>query len=407
LGVAGAVLYFFLFFFIPLLEAAGIHVGVPNAVPISWETIGALLLGFAGFVGGYMALPLMWVRRIPNVFRGAWDSSRGAWVVGGFALLGLIGKILRLAGGGYFHTERSALFREGVFASVAGYLDLAGVVALGVALLFYFSLKKEGNPAVWKFASHSLLALEFSYALFSCGRMATITVVFLYLITRWYAEEFSWKKALLVAIVAAAFIFPFGNACRNPLFFSNAGVSITSPSSLGAVGRVPALAGESMVTRLNQSFVFSHVYGRDLSDFRSDFPRDVLAALGPPSIFWKEKPISINARGNELGHRLSILGPDDRKTSVGPTLPGDFFINFGLLGVFLGMAFFGLLAKFFFAYLITPLSSLGGILAYSVLWPVFLHGFEGFIVPLFAGLVKLLILILVVHFMVQKRSSFL
>lgn len=406
LGVAGVVVYSILFFLTPLLEALGVHANVPNAVSLPWETIAVLLLGLAGFVAGYVALPVTWVRRMPNIFREGWSARRAAWMVGGLALLGFVGKVVRLAAGGYFHTEQSPLFREGVLAGITGYLDLVGLIGLGIALLVHLSLKREKNPAVvnWKLMSYSLLALEFFYALFSCGRMVTITVVFLYLLTHWYMKELSWKKAVLVVVFAAVLIFPLGNACRNPSFFSDGGVSTTS--GLRVVSQVPALVGGSIITRINQSFIFSHIYGRDFNEFRSNFPRDILIALGPPSALWKGKPASINVRGNEFGHRIGLLRLEDRKTSVGPTLPGDFYINFGLTGILLGMAFFGLLAKFFSSYLLwVNRPSPGGILAYSILWPVFLHGFEGWVVPLVAGLVKILVLLLVIHFIMRERNA--
>jgi hypothetical protein len=45
--------------------------------------------------------------------------------------------------------------------------------------------------------------------------------------------------------------------------------------------------------------------------------------------------------GNEFGRKFGILSPDDHVTSVAIGEPGEFYINFGLIGVFLAMPLIG------------------------------------------------------------------
>lgn len=408
LGVGAVAFYFVFFLFVPLLQAMGVDVGAAYVASLSreaWTVIGA---GFVGLLGGYLALPRAWVRRVPDIFAGVWDYRRAAWVVGILAVLGGLGKIARVLGGGYFHTERSAAFLSSPFASVVGYLDWAWLIAFGVALLAHYSLLRgDGLSAKpWGVLAGTLFGAEAVFSVFSCGREEMFLILLSYLIIRWYAKGLAWWKVILMLLIAVAIIFPFGNICRNPVMgerFLSEIQHDNSPVSFGKNGI--QLAAGSFISRINHSVTVSHVVDADLSDFKSKFFRDVFVNLGPPRFLWPNKPVSINARGNEFGHRIGVLAPDDQQTSVGPTLPGDLFINFGLIGILAGMALFGSVLKFLSVYLLRGgVPSLSGVLIYTVAWLQLLRGIEGWTVPLIAGFLKIFILLFVIHFVITRRT---
>ena len=60
-----------------------------------------------------------------------------------------------------------------------------------------------------------------------------------------------------------------------------------------------------------------------------------------PRIFWDEKPS--DTLGNEFGKRYKILNNFDRGTSWNMPVLNEFFVNFGLIGVIMGMFFLGLI----------------------------------------------------------------
>ena len=408
LGVGVAAFYFVFFLLVPLLQALGVDVGVPNTTPLSREAAAVIGAGLAGLLGGYLLLPRSLVRRVPDVFAEAWDYRRAAWVVGILATLGIVGKIVRIAGGGYFHIGRSTSFLSSPFVSLIGYLDWVWLIAFGIALLVYYALAHDGalHARRWGVVSGALFAIGAVFAVFSCGREGVFLIVILYLLIRWYAKRIAWWKVILSIALAVAIIFPLGNVCRSEAgrdhFFSEVtrGETITAPVS--AAVRV---ASDSFFSRINHSFTITHVVAFDLEDFMSSFLQDIFVNLGPPRFLWADKPVSINARGNEFGHRIGVLAPDDPLTAVGPTLPGELFINFGVAGVLIGMFLFGLLLKFLYVYLIARgVLTLSGILVHGVAWLTLLRGLEVWAVPLIAGFVKLFIFLLVIHFIVRKRS---
>lgn len=127
--------------------------------------------------------------------------------------------------------------------------------------------------------------------------------------------------------------------------------------------------------------------------------------LGPPRFIWKNKSISINGSSNEFGRVYGILGENDFETSVGPTMVGDLYINFGVIGIIFGMLFFGVLFRILFDYLIKySKASLSGVMIYSIVWIQIIKEFEGWIAPVYSGLVKLLVILLVIHFFLVVKT---
>ncbi len=62
-----------------------------------------------------------------------------------------------------------------------------------------------------------------------------------------------------------------------------------------------------------------------------------------PRIFWKNKPS--DTLGNDFGHRYLILNEDDKNTSWNMPVMNEFYVNYGLLGVVLGMFALGTLIR--------------------------------------------------------------
>ena len=74
-------------------------------------------------------------------------------------------------------------------------------------------------------------------------------------------------------------------------------------------------------------------------------------------------------------------------------------MNFGVWGIIFGMLFFGSLYRFIFDLFIRKSgSSLSGAVIYAIFWIQIIKGTEDWIAPVWAGLVKLFVILLVIHF---------
>ncbi len=128
-------------------------------------------------------------------------------------------------------------------------------------------------------------------------------------------------------------------------------------------------------------------------------------SLGPPRFIWKNKPI-ISGGGNEFGRQIGVLNPDDYTTSIAPNIVGDWYMNFGLAGIIFGMFFFGAIFRFIYDCLIKNTGGVfSGAMIYSIIWIQIIKGSEDFIAPVWAGLVKLLVILIIIHFALTNKKA--
>ena len=82
------------------------------------------------------------------------------------------------------------------------------------------------------------------------------------------------------------------------------------------------------------------------------------------------------------------------------------YLNFGVWGIIFGMLFFGTLFRFIFDFFIGKSNfSLSGIVIYSIFWIQIIKGTEDWIAPVWAGLVKLFVILLIIHLFLAKDKS--
>lgn len=89
-----------------------------------------------------------------------------------------------------------------------------------------------------------------------------------------------------------------------------------------------------------------------------------------PRVFWPGKPPE--TLGQWFGHKYLILAPDDLGTSINVPWLVEFYVNFGLVGVLLGMAAVGALLAALEAVLLAPgMSDLAIVAGWSLIFRLF------------------------------------
>ncbi len=408
LGPSALAFYALIFFAVPLLNIFGVRFGLvltggmPALRPLLY-----LLLGFAGLVLGYYAVPVWRSEKAAGFFRRTWDEGRTRMVFAAGFGIGLLTKALRLWTGSYAHLGPESALQSGPFWSSVGFLDNFTYLALALASAKQARAETPKEKTFWNWALGFSLGAELLYAVPSCSRLAIFTPLLVWFIASWYGGRRSLAGlGILAALIII--IFPFGNVCRttstwvyyNTHAATGAYASAGAPA-LGAAGFV----SDSLFSRLNQEKVFDAILAHPAPRLYGQFLRDIAVSLGPPRFIWKSKP-AIAAGGNELGHRLGLLYPQDRTTSIGPTLPGDWYMNFGLGGLFLGMALMGMLWRFIYTHLITLTGmSLAGTVFYALVWIQAIRGIEDSIAPVYAGLIKFTVIFLLLTLFAQRRTA--
>jgi len=362
-----------------------------------------LLLAILFFILGYRLNFFSWLsskKSLINIFKKKWNPQNIPWVFGIVFISGLLIKALRIFGDGYFHLRKSMAFVNSSFYSLIGLLDWLAPTALAIAFAYYFYLLKTNKSyKTWQIVAWLTFGLEFFYGFFSGSKFYTIIPIIIYLIIRHYVYERSFKRVLIAGLLIFFVLIPFLNFYNNPLIFFHSYVkdsNITFKS-------IEQYSLDSSFSRLNQSKSIFNVFGKTDKFLYGRSLLNFFISLGPPRFIWKDKPV-INASGNEFGRAYGIINPDNFQTSVGSTIIGDLYMNFGLWGIILGMLIIGALYRLIFDLFIRKSdSSLSGVIIYSIFWIQIIKGTEDWIAPVWAGLVKLFIILLIIHFFLVKR----
>ena len=148
LGPSSLLYYFLIFFMVPLLIIGSGLLGLKvfNYGDLNYRSLLYLAIGFATFALGYYSFfGKRLARKIPQIFKSGWRSERVSWVFGVTFILGILAKITQFLTGGYFFSGRAvATWKYISLYGVLGALHLFSLVALVIAFLWYYHLKKKG-----------------------------------------------------------------------------------------------------------------------------------------------------------------------------------------------------------------------------------------------------------------------
>lgn len=400
LGNSFALYYLFIFFSLPFMYFVGARITHLDSLranaSISAEVAAVLIVGLLFFMVGYRV-------KKPNGglssclgLQKPWRGKNTLWAFAALLIASLGGKIIMFLNGHYLISTR-IFHMEPLFGSInssglgqfTGYLAIPGLVLVAFAFTRYFELKKQGNVSykLWGVASWALLVLEVVSGLLTGNRLPVITVIMTYAAVRHYGYEKNWKHFLAILAFGIVVIMPVGSFLESPESMLYA-LKTSRPSQVildSTVGRFSQNVVVSSVIEKTEE----HSYGKNLLNF--------FISLGPPRFIWKDKPI-ISFQGNEFGRRYGLISDSDFNTNVGPTMVGDLYMNFGILGIMGGLFVVGFIFRFIRDLFISHSAIVpGGVMIYALVWPDLIKGMENDIASVFAGAVKLILFAYLIH----------
>ena len=413
LGNSVILYYLLIFFLAPILFFFGVSGFLWENSVVYYKALLYLTLGLIFFAIGYYNRQTSSIAgRLPKFLKldSEWDFRKAPLIFGVTFIFGLGIKILRIFGGAYAYWQQNSWLQNSSFYSLIGIFDWLSSVALIIAFTSYFHFKKNNDARyrLWQKIAWGTFILEMVYVLPSCNRTSVMMLIILYLIIKSYFSRITWQQIIFIILGVAIVLFPFGNACRNPGILRHYSL-VERPienigNSLTYIKNAGDFTSNSIFSRIDQFAVFSRIvemdepllYGKSLLKF--------FISLGPPRFIWHNKPIIVG--GGDFGHRSGLLAPDVKSTTVGVTMVGDWYMNFGLAGIILGMFFMGMLFRLIYEYLIKRTGiSFSGVMIYSILWLNIIKGMEDWIAPVYAGLVKIFILLLIIHYFLIKHEK--
>jgi hypothetical protein len=194
------------------------------------------------------------------------------------------------------------------------------------------------------------------------GLITPIILLFLFLLTLYWSVSRKLGVVVLLVFFFGLYIFPILKLSNVFIVENSPSVASRVSDKISALGIAAALFSEGVGAPEGNS-VFSSLAGKNvippllrrmslivLLQYSVDWTPERIPHLDGetlknlltnpvPRFLWKDKPPEI--MGQWFGHKYRILMPDDQRTSINLPWLVEFYINFGWIGVVLGMAAVG------------------------------------------------------------------
>ena len=338
-------------------------------------------VAFLLFVVGYIANPLRRVpRRLPAIAR--LDDIRSPWtVVAALLAIGWLSRLLLISQGLYFHTAVQVEESGGATWFIRTF---STVPLLALAFCGAYGFLAGGRPgaAGVRRAFWVLFVIEVVYATPTAERGMLVALALIYGAVRYYgAGRLPWKGMLAAGLVLVMLVFPFIDSYRSG--GQGSAKYQNDPTQNLAKAQQNTLTGQSFGGLLDQGsekvlqrFVgVTSLVQIDYSD-RAWFtraPGETLTWIPTgfvPRAFFPDKP-DPGLYGNEFGRSHLMIASRDYITAITPLQSGELYLNFGWLGLILGMPIVGAVYRLFGEYMRDRRRSPGTLAAYAVLaWPI-------------------------------------
>lgn len=267
--------------------------------------------------------------------------------------------VLVLAMAGVSSTLYSFFFGYyGLAAEFANRGTLSGAASIGTTLLHlalalawlrYFAWERRRSLA----AGVLILLVALIPAVFSNSKGALVFPLMTAGVAYFLVRERVPKLAVVITVLVYALVaFPFVTAWRSAGVTQYRSGWERISEGLSMLTSDEWAIGETFDGRLQQSFgrgvadVFSRIVDQTGVAVPYEGGKSYLEALQflVPRALWPDKPD--NATGNRIGKRYGVVFIHDDLTNVAPTAMGEMYMNFGGLGVVLGMVLLGALASY-------------------------------------------------------------
>ena len=294
-------------------------------------------------------------------------------------------------------------------------LNIFHTLALAVACCFYYRLRQINDPGacLWRKIAFGLLMFEIVCGLLTRGsRLAVVIPIAIALLSRHYLCQRNNRLALIVGFVVVALLFPIKNLLRNPAepinnyltadrghgvlvvpyggmdaldilyygideFLGREGASDRAREFVSMPSAVVSFVSDSSMGRLGQAQVFAIIVERTNSYLYGRTFLSVFSHLGLPGDF-VERVSGIGAE-HDYAVRSGLVAMNKEgvpAAKVPPTVMGDLYLNFGLVGIIAGMFVIGCFAKQLHRCLVEENARCPTVFIYAMLWIFALHGLE-------------------------------
>lgn len=346
------------------------------------ERVGFLLLGkeprellFAALVmtAGLLTLSLGYLMgnvrwRVPGLgrlTRGVWDVRKTTAVAGMLVIVGLFSFVLftmqldfNFRGLSDLSSKRFVAVEGSNLPGSLGYLRW-GATLIEIGFYLAFAHWAASRKRLLSFSGGVVVALALTasiYPIFTSSRM-TIMMMIVRMVLVWMCLRGEPRPRSVLALVALGFMI------IGPMLAFRRGLADWEGvgGHLGVARLLEETVGSRHFLDLTKT---AHVLAAVPGEMDYQYGRTLLTWLVAPvpRAVWPDKP-AVNV-GQELG---PALFETNARTGVPPGMVGELYLNFGLLGVLVGLLAVGLLLRSLYATLEPHLATPGVALVYALL----------------------------------------
>lgn len=354
--------------------------GIPSEIgldPLSNATayeaaFGTAALGMLCFQVGYYWRVLR-IPRVPGMMMWAWIPARGRMVAIAYLLLGFLAFHLLMALNGgiaQFLGNREAFRSSGLIGQ--GILIFPATALMSVSALIYVLLSEKRSVGTTTKAL-SILALALVPAYFLGFRSALALAIVPFLVAWNYGRRQipALRVFLMTGLLIAGFSV-YGLARELP-----EGVSLDPGSAAELIMERPELA-YAVVSRSKGAEVVAAVIAKldREGGYQFGWPAAVeLATIAIPKVVWPDKPDPISQKFANyfFSDDLRFARGYDQNSwgGISPTVIGEMYWHFGIIGVIVGMLMLGRVARLIYCALRANVTHKGVVICYSVFYTLF------------------------------------
>jgi hypothetical protein len=305
------------------------------------------------------------------------------------------------------------------FASIIGLLQNQLLVAIGILAWIVFSGIGNRLHKILLYTIVGAAALKGFSTTMMESMMTPLAVLF---ISKWFHSRRLPSSMLIIIGVLFLFLSPVKKDIRTAIVEDRLAAEKTSTSDRATdwVNQAISYWGESFSgrrdlaestsdasSRTDLIHTFAHIYSLTPSvvPFQYGDTYSYLAITWIPRVIWPEKPMA-NAANNFYAVAYGISTEEGVKSSTfGVTLMGEGYLNFGVAGVVILMAFLGLVTSLLEDVFAGAQSGAGGQAIFLATFVYFLNGIGTSAEMLFGALVQNLVAACILLWWVRTRPT--
>lgn len=256
---------------------------------------------------------------------------------------------------------------------------ISGLATVGLLITFVLARRNKNRRYLFLFTLFLIPELAFRFV--SGSRAQFIFFLLALLVASYMTSERGYKVSMryirwaVALVLLLVFLFPLFSIIRGGI--ASSGILARTSN----FWKDPTALFELVWARQHGLDSLAVVIGRvpDEEPYTLGSELSFILVSWIPRALWPQKPI---ISVGKIFYEKFYPPIFHEGTAVAVTLPGEFYWDFGLAGVIMGMLFVGVLWRFFFEYLVRPKGNLSNILIVSTMFPAFFTAVEQTIVCL-------------------------